>query len=29
MLDKNMAKEWQKGWYQIRVDDTEIAVRTK
>lgn len=29
MSNKNMAKEWQKGWYQIHVGDTEIAVRTK
>lgn len=29
MSNKNTAKEWQKGWYQIHVGDTEIAVRTK
>lgn len=29
MSNKNMAKEWQRGWYQIHVGDTEITVRTK
>lgn len=29
MSKKNMAKEWQKGWYQIHVDGNKVSVRTK